>query len=128
MAVARARSVPISQYTMNLAYLLLPRPPARPPWRNNDLRSNTEFEKQIIVDSFESRIRDRSPDSRSTGQTIHRAPKQRSRPRIGLWTCRNALPRNTIVQRNVMVVYNNSGLGISSTLSLNEINGAGVEP
>lgn len=57
-----------------------------------NLRSNTELKKKIVIDPFESRVGDRSPDPRSTGQAIHRAPKQRSRPSIGLWTCGNTLP------------------------------------
>lgn len=75
------------------------------------LRSNAELEKEIVLDPFESRIGDRSPNTRRTRQAIQRAPKQRSRPSIRLGARCNALPRDTVVQWNVVVVCYNAGLG-----------------
>lgn len=82
-----------------------------------NLRANSELEEEVIVDSLEARVCDGCPDASCTGEGIEGAAEERGGPCVGGRICCNALLRDAVVERDVVVVCPCQGESASEELT-----------
>lgn len=82
-----------------------------------NLRANSELEEEVVVDSLEARVCDGCPDAGCAGEGVEGAAEERGGPCVGGWVCCDALLRDAVVERDVVMVYPCQGESVSEELT-----------